>query len=96
MQLSLVLSHAAVPGLDKSKLDLDDSERVLDFGTDSGFERLKLLGDAISGRVSQNTSFARSHGNVPGGPGLRASLGPTVASIRKDGVLFSSEKLRQG
>jgi hypothetical protein len=34
MQLSPVLSHAAVSGLDKSKLDLDDSKRVLDLGTD--------------------------------------------------------------
>ena len=52
MQLSSVLGHSAVPGLDKFKLALDDSERVLDFGKDSGFERLKLIGDAIFGRAS--------------------------------------------
>ena len=34
MQLSAVLSHAFVASLDKSKLDLDDSERVLDLGTE--------------------------------------------------------------
>jgi hypothetical protein len=61
MQLSTVLSHASVSGFDKSKLDLDDSERVLDLGTDSGFERLKLLRDAILGRVSR----CRSHSKVP-------------------------------
>ena len=93
MQLIAVLGHASVSGLDKSKLDLYDSERVLDLGTDSGFERLKLLRDAILARVSQNRSFARSHSNMPGGFRLGAPLGPTVASICKDGVLFSGEKL---
>jgi len=92
MQLSSVLGNTLVSGLDKSKLDLDDSERVLDLGTDPGFERLKLIGDAIFGRVSQCASLSRPHGNVPGGFGLGAPLGPTVASICKDGVLFSGEK----
>ncbi len=96
MQLSPTLGHAFVASLDKSKLDLDDSERVLDLGTDSGFERLKLLRDAIFGRVSQCASLSRSHGNVPGGFGLGAPLGPTVASVCKDGVLFSSEKFFNG
>jgi hypothetical protein len=44
MQLSSVLCHAFVSVLDKSKLDLDDSERMLDLGSDTGFERLKLIG----------------------------------------------------
>jgi|GEM_PF-1247168 len=92
MQLSAVLSHAAVSGLDKSKLDLNDSERVLDLGTDSGLERLKPIGDAVLGGVSQRASPSRPHGNVPGGFGLGAPLDPTVASICKDGVLFSGEK----
>lgn len=92
MQLSPVLGHAFVASLDKSKLDLDDPERMLDLGTDSGFERLKLLRDAIFGRVSQRASLSRPHGNVPGGFGLGAPLDPTVASICKDGVLFSGEK----
>jgi hypothetical protein len=88
MQLSAVLSHAFVASLDKSKLDLDDSERVLDLGTNFGFERLKLIRNAIFCRVSQRASLSRPHRNVPGGFGLGAPLGPTVASICKDGVLL--------
>ena len=64
MQLSPILGHAFVASLDKSKLDLDDSERVLDLGTDSGFARLKLIGDAVLGRVSQCASLSRSHCNM--------------------------------
>ena len=82
MQLSAVFSHASVSGLDKSKLDLDDSERVLDLGTDSGFERLKLIGDVIFGRVSQCASLSRSHSNMLSRLGLGSTLGPTVTSIR--------------
>ena len=52
MQLSLVLGHSLVSDLDKRKLYLDDSERMLDLGTDSGFKRLNLIGAAIFGRVS--------------------------------------------
>ena len=59
MQLSAVLGHASVSGLDKSKLDLDDSKRVLDLRSDSGFERLKLIGDAVLGGVSQCASPSR-------------------------------------
>ena len=59
MQLSPILVHAFVASLDKSKLDLDNSERVLDLGTDFGFERLKLIGDSIFCRVSQCASLPR-------------------------------------
>ena len=58
MHLSAVVSHASVSGLVKSELDLDDSERVLDPRPDSGFERLKLIGDADLGRVSQCASLS--------------------------------------
>ena len=34
MELSAILGHASVSSLDKSKLDLDDSERMLDLCTD--------------------------------------------------------------
>ena len=49
MQLSAILGHASVSGLDKSELDLDDPKRVLDLRPDSGFERLKLIRDAVLG-----------------------------------------------
>ena len=65
---------------------------MLDLSSDSGFKRLKLIGDAIFGRVSQCASFTRPHGNMPSRLGLSSPLGPTVASIRKDGVLFPGEK----
>ena len=76
MQLSAVLGHASVSGLDKSKLDLDDSKRVLDLRPDLSFQGFELIGNSVFGRVSQNTSFPRSHCNVPGGLGLGAPLGP--------------------
>ena len=94
MQLSAVLGHASVSGLDKSKLDLDDSERVLDLGADSGFECLKLICDAVLGRLRQCASLSRSHGNMPSRLGLSSPLCPTVTSIRKDGGLFAGIKAR--
>jgi hypothetical protein len=81
MQLSSVLGHASVSGLDKSKLDPDDSEQMLDLGADLSFQSFKLIGDSVFGRVSRNLSFAGSHGNVSRAPGLRASLCPTVTRI---------------
>ncbi len=92
MQLSTVLSYASLSGLDKSKLDLNDSERMLDFGLDLGFQGFGLIGNSVFGRVGQNTSFTRSHGNVPGGLALGAPLGPAVTSISKDGALVFGEK----
>jgi hypothetical protein len=65
---------------------------MLDLCTDLSFQGFELIGNSVFGRVSQNTSFARSHGNMSGGLGLGAPLGPTVTSIRKDGSLFASEK----
>ena len=59
MELSVVLSHASVSGLDKSTLDLDDSKRVLVLRPDSGFEYLKLICDAVLGGVSQCASPSR-------------------------------------
>ena len=95
MQLSAILGHASVSGLDKSELDLDDPKRVLDLRPDSGFERLKLIRDAVLGRVSECgecASLPRSHGNMPSRLGLGSPLGPTEASIREGGVFFSGEK----
>jgi hypothetical protein len=65
MQLSAVFSHASVSGLDKSKLEVDDPERVLDLAADSRFERLKRIGDAVLGRFSQCASLSRSHNRDP-------------------------------
>jgi len=41
MQLSAVLGHALVSDLDKSKLDIDDLEQILDLGTELGFQGFK-------------------------------------------------------
>lgn len=67
MKLSAVLSHASLSGPDKSKLDFDYSERMLDLGTDLSIQGFELIGNSVFGRLSQSTSFAKSHGNVPGG-----------------------------
>jgi len=47
MQLRQILGHTFVASVDKSRLDLDDSGRVLDVGTDSSYGRLKLIGDGV-------------------------------------------------
>ena len=41
MQLSAVLGHALVSDLDKSKLDIDDSEQILDLDTELGCQGFK-------------------------------------------------------
>ena len=96
MQLGAVLSHASVSGLDKSKLDLDDSERVLDLGTDLSFQGFELIGDAVLRRLSQCASLSGSHCNMLSRLGLSSSFGATVARIRKDGALLAGDKFFNG
>jgi len=52
MQLRPILGHTVVASVDKSRLDLDDSEREFDRGTNSSFGRLKLIGGGVFWAVS--------------------------------------------
>jgi|NOAtaT_6_FD_contig_41_5977680_length_1284_multi_4_in_0_out_0_2 hypothetical protein len=91
-QVSPVLRYPSESSLDQSELDLDDSQRASDLDTDSGSERLRLIGDTVLGIAGQYTSLSRSHSNTQICLGFGASFGPTIARISKDGVLFSREK----
>ena len=65
-QLAGVLGQSPIPHLAMTKLALDHAKRVLDLGTDTGFELLQLLEQRVDRTaLVHGFALARHHGDVP-------------------------------